>query len=588
MISVLHLLFFAFVFQHHVLSLKAISTLANQRIITTIAGINLANFTGDDISATTAALNGPASVAIDASGSLYIADMFNRRIRKVDAVTKIITTIAGTGVAGFFGDDGVATKARLNSPSSVTLDILGNIYISDYSNDRIRRVDAVTNIITTVAGTIRGGFSADGILATTSELYGPNGVAFDASGNFYIADSMNNRIRKVDAVTKIITTVAGTGVAGYSGGNGVAATTARLDHPSGLSIDVSGNIYIADSNNNLIRRVDAATNIITTVAGTGAAGFNGDNINAKKAEFRIPSGIAIDATGNIFVADRGNSRVRIIDAVTHNVTTYAGSGVPGYSNNVPATSARLVGPVGVAVDAAGNVVIADFDGNRVRYIFDHSFAPTQSPTPAPSTAAPSSTPTRRPTRSLKPTRTPTAPTVAPTFVPTAAPVLEVSISASLSPSSNNMKSATTQPSGKGIASSTDAALLGENIVRPAANFRRNIAIGVVVGAFGVASILAGVVYLRARKAKVSVSLVTNELIVLILMLRCDVVCASHFFISQSNICVSFCNTVVRAGGIIRTMRAVKNRTRERDVNEDFLSKEIVLIASLTGILFDIK
>ena len=371
---------------------------ANPLIITTIAGGGA--ITGDGISATTVSLSSPTQVALDASGNIYIADSEHHRIRKVDAVTKLITTVAGTGTAGYSGDDVIATKAKLWSPSGVILDGLGNIYISDCGNDRIRRVDAVTKIITTIAGTPTGKM-ADGILATSASLSCPSSLVFDAAGNFFFSDVINSRIRRIDAVTKIITTVAGSIEAGNYG-DGVAADTAKLNLPLGLSLDASGNMYIADTNNNLIRRVDVKTNIITTIAGTGKDGFNGDNIRATKAQFNLPSGITIDAKGNIFIADRFNNIVRRIDPVTLNVTTYAGTvKTPGTTDDVAATSAKLFGPTSVTVDAGGNMFIADYDANRVRYIDARTFAPTPAPTSAPTLQT-----TLAPSNSVSPVSTP--------------------------------------------------------------------------------------------------------------------------------------------------------------------------------------
>ena len=221
-------------------------------------------------------------MAVDASGNLYIADTGNNRIRKVSA-TGIITTVAGNGSAGYSGDGGPATSAQLDGPEGVAVDGSGNLYIADTCNNRIRKVSA-TGIITTVAGNGSAGYSGDGGPATSAQLSLPAGVAVDGSGNLYIADSGNNRIRKVSA-TGIITTVAGNGSPGYSGDGG-PATSAQLNQPAGVAVDASGNLYIADSSNNRIRKV-SATGIITTVAGNGFDGYSGDGGPATSAATQL-------------------------------------------------------------------------------------------------------------------------------------------------------------------------------------------------------------------------------------------------------------------------------------------------------------
>jgi streptogramin lyase len=204
-----------------------------------------------------------------------IADRSNQRIRRVDAVTGVITTVAGNGASGFSGDGGPATAANLSGPFGVAVDAAGNVLIADQNNARIRRVDAVTGVITTVAGNGAGGFSGDGGPATAASLSNPVGVAVDAAGNVLIADRSNQRIRRVDAVTGVITTAAGNGASGFSGDGG-PATAASLSSPWGVAVDAAGNVLIADQSNSRIRRVDAVTGVITTVAGNGTFGFSGD------------------------------------------------------------------------------------------------------------------------------------------------------------------------------------------------------------------------------------------------------------------------------------------------------------------------
>ena len=274
-------------------------------IITTVAGNGEAGYSGDGGAATNASLYYPSSVAFDAFGNLYIADNNNNRIRRL-ATNGIITTVAGNVSAGHSGDGGAATNASLTNPSGVAFDAFGNLYIADHGNRRIRKVDT-SGIITTVAGNGRPTYSGDGGAATNASLYNPSGVAFDVSGNLYIADYSNSRIRKVDT-NGIITTVAGKSVNGFSGDGG-AATNASLNNPSSVAFDASGNLYIADQNNQCVRNVDT-NGIITTVAGNGSPTYSGDGGAATNASLYRPFGVAFDAAGNLYISDFINCRIR--------------------------------------------------------------------------------------------------------------------------------------------------------------------------------------------------------------------------------------------------------------------------------------
>ncbi|MHC4499218.1 MAG: NHL domain-containing protein, partial [Planctomycetota bacterium] len=287
-------------------------------IITTVAGTT-AGFSGDNGPAIAAQLNQPSGVGVDGVGNIYIADQANDRLRKVIVATGIITTAAGT-TAGLSGDNGPATAAQLASPVDAAVDTAGNIYIADYNNDRIRKILAATGIITTVAGTTSG-LSGDSGPATAAQLNNPSGVAVDGAGNVFIADYDNHRIRKVISPTGIITTVAGT-TAGFSGDNGPAGL-AQLNRPVRVILDGAGNFYIADQNNHRIRKVIAATGVITTIAGT-TQGFSGDNGLATVAQLSFPSGLAFDNTGDLYIADTGNSRIRKVVMTTGVITTVAG------------------------------------------------------------------------------------------------------------------------------------------------------------------------------------------------------------------------------------------------------------------------
>ena len=378
-------------------------------MITTVAGSGSEGYSGDGGPATSARLLFPYGVAVDGSGNVFIADSYNYRIRRVDAATGMITTVAGSGSeGGYSGDGGPATSASLNVPSGVAVDGAGDLFIADTYDNRIRRVDGSTGIITTVVGNLshpssvevdgmgnlliadtRNNFvrlwdtstqaltttagngtlfySGDGGPATIASLSFPQGVAVDVAGNVLISDSSSNRIRKVNAITGIITTVAGTGLQGYTGDGG-AATSADLSGPYGVALDGTGNLFISDSGNNVVRRVDAVTGIITTVAGDGIAGYSGDGGPATKANL-LATGLTVDSAGNIFISDGYDSYVRKVDAATGVITTVAGDGIRAYNGDgIPATSASLNWPAGLATDAAGDLFIADSNNQAIRRV----------------------------------------------------------------------------------------------------------------------------------------------------------------------------------------------------------------------------
>ncbi len=344
--------------------------------IETVAGNGAPGYSGDGGPAAAAQIDNSYGVAADGAGNLYIADTSNHRIRKVDASTGNISTIAGTGTGGYGGDGGLATAAQLDNPYGVTPDASGNLHIADTLNHRIRKVDASTGNISTIAGTGTGGYGGDGGLATAAQLNYPSGAALDASGNLYIADTFNDRIRKVDTAG-MITTVAGTGTNGDSGDGG-PATAAQLNQPSGVAVDGAGNLYIADAPNHRIRKVDAA-GVITTIAGTGSGGFSGDGGAATAARLNQPASVALDGSGNIYIADWFNHRVRKVDAAGV-ITTIAGTGSGGFSGDGgAATAARLNQPASVALDGSGSLYISDRVNQRVRKVI---FPPPPAPAPA--------------------------------------------------------------------------------------------------------------------------------------------------------------------------------------------------------------
>jgi PKD repeat protein len=326
--------------------------------ITTIAGTGTPGFSGDGGQATSAQLNHPWGVVVDGQGTVYVGDKDNNRVRKVSG--GIITTVAGNGTPGFSGDGGQATSAQLHYPESLALDATGSLYIADYGNHRVRKLS--NGIVTTVAGDGTPGYSGDGGQATSAELRYPAGVAVDAQGNLYIADAGNDAIREVSG--GVITTVAGNGTAGSSGDGG-PATAAQLDFPDGVAVDARGNLYIADSNNNRVREVSGG--VITTVAGNGTPGFSGDGGQATSAQLSDPEDVAVDKQGNLYIADWANSRIRKVAGGI--ITTIAGTGVAGFSGDGgPATSAQLYNEVGLAVDPQGSLFVLDFNNARLRRI----------------------------------------------------------------------------------------------------------------------------------------------------------------------------------------------------------------------------
>jgi sugar lactone lactonase YvrE len=337
--------------------------------IQTIAGNGTTSFGGDGGPATSAELDGPDGIFVDPSGNIFVADTGNNRVREVVAATEDIQTVAGNGTAGFGGDGGPATSAaELNGPVGVLVDGSGNILIADNGNNRIREVVAATGNIQTIAGNGTAGFGGDGGPAISAELDGLFNLSVGGSGNIFFADRFNARIREVVAATGNIQTVVGNGTGGFSGDGGPAAA-AGLSFPAGVFVDNSGNIFIADDTNNRIREVLAATGDIQTVAGNGVAGFSGDGGPATNAELSNPIGVFVDRSGNIFIADTGNNRIREIVAATGNIQTVAGNGVSGFSGDGgSATSAELSEPIDLFSDGQGNLFIADYGNNRIRRV----------------------------------------------------------------------------------------------------------------------------------------------------------------------------------------------------------------------------
>jgi uncharacterized protein (TIGR03437 family) len=331
--------------------------------IGTIAGDGVFSYSGDGGQAEYAQLNFPQGVAVGADGSVYFADSDNNVVRKVTS-SGVVSTIAGNGTAGYGGDGASGPAAQLNAPVGVAVDAAGNVFIADSGNNRVRKVSA-SGAISTVAGNGSAGSTGDGGAASSAELNAPFGLTLDASGNLYVTEFTGDRVRKIAAGSGVVSTVAGDGIGGYTGDGG-QAVNAEIDCPEAVAVDASGNIYIADSVNNVVRLVNAS-GLISSVVGTGGSAFSGDFGPATQAQLINPSGLALDSSGNLFITD-GSTRVRKVysDGI---IVTIAGNGTRGFSGDGgPATGAQLSGPLGIAVAPGGVVYVADSGNNAIRQL----------------------------------------------------------------------------------------------------------------------------------------------------------------------------------------------------------------------------
>ena len=335
--------------------------------ISTLAGSGAPGYSGDGGAATSALLRHPEGVAVAPNGDVYFADTDNDVVRKVAFATGIITTVAGNGLPGSTGDGGPATSARLKAPEDVFVAASGDLYIADTGNHEIRKVATATGVITTVVGNGSPGSTGDLGLATAARLNSPRGITVASNGDFYIGDRSNNKIRKVTALTGIITTYVGTGTAGYSG-DGALATLARLNRPQGIHLASNGDLYIADALNSAIRKVAAVTGIITTYAGTGTAGFSGDGGAATSAQLNAPEAMHLNSVGDLYIADTVNNRIRRVSS-GGTITTVAGTGTAGSAGDGgSATAAQLDTPRGIAIGSNGAYYIGDRNNNKIRKV----------------------------------------------------------------------------------------------------------------------------------------------------------------------------------------------------------------------------
>ena len=399
--------------QPHTLS----PTIAIKYMITTIAGSAAlgAGSSGDGGPASGAQLYNPTVVVVDSnSGITYIADQYNHKIRMVNSAG-IITTFAGTGTIGNSGDGDLATLAQLNGPGDVYVDASGNVYIVDISNFNIRMVNSA-GIISTISGTGGGGITADGAVAYGAQLKDPFSVAVDSNGNVYIAEKVNHKVRMINSAG-ILSTYAGTGTGGYNGDGG-PATSAQLYFPVSIRFDTSSNLYIADYSNCRIRMVSVA-GIISTIAGTTTCGVSGDGGPATSATLYYPSGVGVDVYGNVFVVSSNAGTARLISVTTGIITTIAGSSNGHLGDYGPATIAQLYQPNCIFPDVSGNIYIADSGNNEIRFLTSNVFKPSPLPSSQPSNQ-PSMQPSRQP--SIRPSRQPSQqPTNQPSLVPSIQP-----------------------------------------------------------------------------------------------------------------------------------------------------------------------
>jgi DNA-binding beta-propeller fold protein YncE len=342
------------------------SLLAAQSTVT-IAGTGVAGFSGDGGPATEAQINNPYGLVVGPDGALYFCEIGNHRVRRLDLKTHRISTAAGNGQKGYAGDGGPALAATLNEPYEVRFDKAGNMFFAEMQNHVVRRVDAKTHLISTVAGTGAAGFSGDGGPAAQAQLRQPHSIAFDAQGRLLICDIGNHRIRRVDLSTGRIETWAGTGER-KSTPDGAPVAGTPLNGPRAITSDPQGNLYLALREGNAIYRIDSASQRIYHVAGTGETGYDGDGGPAKSAKLSGPKGVAWAPGGSLYLADTESHTIRRIDLKSGVITTVVGTGQRGDGPDGEAGKCRLARPHGIFVDSGGTVYVADSESHRVRVL----------------------------------------------------------------------------------------------------------------------------------------------------------------------------------------------------------------------------
>jgi streptogramin lyase len=347
------------------LSILLLAFLPSDSAISHAAGVGKQGDTGEGGPAIKALLNQPFDVAYDADGNLYFSDTGNHKIKKVDKKTKTIHTIAGNGKKGFSGDGGDATKASMDEPYGLAIDLQGTIYFADRLNRRVRKIDGKTGVITTIAGDGSKKFSGDGGDGSKAGLVEPNGVALDGRGNLLIADVSDQRIRSIELATNKISTFAGNGIRKHTGDGGLAKDCS-INGARAVKVGPDGSVWILERSGNTLRSIDSKTGIILTRAGTGKSGYTGDDGDAKLATFNGPKELTVDKGGNIYIVDTENHAIRRIDAKTWKISTVAGDGTKGGEHGgCPDFAARLDRPHGVVVAPDGAIVIGDTNNHRV-------------------------------------------------------------------------------------------------------------------------------------------------------------------------------------------------------------------------------
>ncbi len=337
--------------------------------VVTIAGTGEERYFGDDGPATMAGVSGPFGLVVGPHEAVYVCEIGNHVIRRIDPKSGIITTVAGCGEAGYAGDGGPATQAKLNEPYEVRFDAQENLYFVEMMNHLVRRVDAASGIISTVAGVGTAGFSGDGGPATQAQLHRPHSIALDNAGNLFICDIANHRVRRVDQATGIMTTFSGTGEQAATT-DGAPLTGTPLNGPRALDFDGMHSLYLALREGNAVYRMDLSTSTIHHLAGTGVNGYAGDGGPAKNAKLSWPKGISLGPQGDVYLADTESHTIRVISHATGIIDTLVGDGQEGDGPDGDPRHCRLARPHGVFVDADGHVYIGDSSNHKVR-VFRH-------------------------------------------------------------------------------------------------------------------------------------------------------------------------------------------------------------------------